>query len=331
MDKKTIMKKVGIPLVALGVISGGYFLWQYKLSVPIDDLQLGKNVVKNSKVVEQANDKQLKSVKANVKDANDIRAILRTKYSKNFNESSTVEWDEKLNLYEVVNGLQILYITPNGKNVISGHVYDLQTGLDYTEIRLAEVSKINVNELPLNKFVKIVNGNGNRVIYVFTYLDDQFKEYYNTTLSNINNSSIYILINQATPNVNDDEYLRIYKQKLFKSIYCSDDSERELKNYLKPAKWNPLTNLVDNCDKKINDDNIDSIFNKYKILWSPTLFLENGYRYKALPIYQLNQILDKNEKESNVKVKTKGVSSELGLNKESSKPIVKKTEMGSNS
>lgn len=304
------VKKLSILLGSCGAILGCYLLWQYKLQVPVNEDTIGKNVVKNSKVVQQENDRQLKSVQGQVRDANDIKILLKNKYS-SFGESATVEWNEKLNLYEVVNGLQVLYITPNGKNVISGHVYDLQTGLDYTDAKLAEISKIDPKNLPLNKFIKISNGDGSRVIYVFAYLDDQFKDYYTKTLANINNANIYILLNQATPSENDDEYIRTYKQRLFRSIYCSDDSERELKNFLKPAKWNPITNIIDNCNQKIKDDDISGIFTNYKIVWSPTVFLGNGYRYKALPDYQLNQLLLKAGESATETQKNNGVSGQL--------------------
>ena len=317
-------KKISILLGSCGVIFGTYLLWQYKLEVPVNEDTIGKNVVKNSKVIQEENDRQIKSVQGTVRDSNDIKILLRNKYSSSFGESSTVEWKDNLNLYEVVNGLQVLYITGNGKNVISGHVYDLQTGLDYTEVKLAEISRINPKDLPLNKFIKITNGDGSRVIYVFSYLDDQFKDYYNKTLSNINNASIYVLLNQATPSDNDDDYIKTYKSKLFRSIYCSDDSERELKNFLKPAKWNPLTNIVDNCNQKIKDDDISGIFEKYKIVWSPTIFLGNGYRYKALPDYQINQLLSKvNESSPDINKVANGVSGQLGV-------IDKKTPSNSN-
>lgn len=323
-------KKMGLLLGLCATILGGYYLWQYKLSVPIDEDQIGKNVVKNSKIQQQENEKIITSVQLKVKDANDIRALLRNKYSGSFGESSTVEWKDNLGLYEVVNGLQVLYITPNGKNVISGHVYDLQTGLDYTDAKLAEVSRINIKDLPLNKFIKIKNGEGTRVLYVFAYLDDQFKQYYTNTLSNINDASIYILLNQATPNENDDDYIKTYKGRLFKSIYCSDDSERELKNFLKPAKWNPITNIVDNCNQKIKDDDISGLFSKYKILWSPSLFLGNGYRYKALPDYQINQLLLK-ASESQNQQKNGGVSNQLGQTgtKNNTSSTIKSGGMGS--
>lgn len=335
MDSK--LKKIIGAIIGCVAIGGGYILWQYKLSVPIDDNTLGKNIVKTSKVVQQQNDRAIKSVQGTVKSGSDIKILLRSRYPNSFGESSTVEWNDTLGLYEVVNGLQVLYVTNNGKNVISGHVYDLRTGLDYTDAKIAEVSKIDVRSLPLNKFIKVVNGDGSRVIYVFAYLDDQFKKYYNDTLANINNASIYILINKATENDSDDEYIKIYKEKLFKAIYCSDDSERELKNFLKPAKWNPLTNTIDNCNQKIKDDDVSGIFSKYRIVWSPSLFLANGNRYKALPDYQLNQILDKTFESSVKQVQSNGVSSDLGANQilqknntSSPKPTQKPTGMGSN-
>lgn len=318
LKKKIIIGCCGVAVLATGIIFYNNERQTYKNhqlilenKAKIDGI-VGKNEVKSSIDSEQKSTNQIKNIQGSIKDADDIRAILRAKYSNSFGESSTVTWNDKLYLYEVVNGLQVLYITPNGKNVVSGHVYDLNTGLDYTDVKIAEISKINVKDLPLNKFVKLVNGDGSRPIYVFAYLDDQFKQYYTTTLANINNASIYVLLNRATYTASDDDYIRTYKDKSFRAIYCSDDSERELKNYLKPAKWNPITNLVDNCNQKISDDNLNGIFDKYKIVWSPTLFMSNGYRYKALPDYQINQILNKSE--SNVSKdssKDQGISSQM--------------------
>lgn len=328
MNKNKI-KKIIILIAGCGFIGGGVYLYLNRSSNIIDDSMVGKNVVKNTKETESNSNNKIVNTQSTVRDANGIKVILRTKYSASFNENATVTWNDKLSLYEVVNGLQIIYVTPNGKNVISGHVYDMQTGLDYTDSKLAEISKIDVKTLPLNKFIKLVNGDGSRVVYVFAYLDDQFKQYYNSTLANTNNTSFYILLNQATKADSDDEYIRIYKEKLYKGIACSDDSERELRNYLKPAKWNPITNIVDNCNQKIKDDNIGSVFSSYKIVWSPTLFLANGYRYKALPDYQLNQLLEMKESTTVSSQSSKKDSSSINISdkKTSSQPSISK-QMG---
>lgn len=323
-------------LIVLGIVGAFYWLWGVKHTVDVDESALNKNVVKTSKVLDDTQERQIKSVQANVKDSSGIRSLLLNKY-KSFSPDATIDWNEKLSLYEVVNGLQVLYVTQNGKNVISGHVYDLQTGLDYTEAKMAEVSKINVKDLPLNKFIEIKNGDGSRVIYVFAYLDQQFKDYYNNTLSNINNVTYYILLNEATPRSDDDDYIRAYKTRIFKDVTCSDNSERELKNFLKPAKYNPITERVENCSNDNRDDTLNTpnnLFKKYKIIWSPTLFLGNGFRYKALPDYQLNQILDSKSNESQIsKPSDNSVATSMGAtspNKiQSSKPESKK--MGDNS
>ncbi|MEI4884211.1 DsbC family protein, partial [Klebsiella pneumoniae] len=61
----------------------------------------------------------------------------------------------------------IMYTDDQAKYLIIGHVLDMETRKDYTKERLDEVNRIKFSDLPLDSSIKMVKGNGKRVIAVF--------------------------------------------------------------------------------------------------------------------------------------------------------------------
>lgn len=254
------------------------------------------------------------------KNENDIAVIIKSRYSNVWKEDATVKWRSDLNLFEFINGLNVLYITADGNSLIQGHIFDINTGLDYTDQTLAKISKIDTSKLPIKDAIKIINGDGKDTLYVFGYLDDNLKNYYRSVLDNYNNVTIYVFLNKAKLNTNDDSYTKNYKEKIYKDIQCSNDKAREFSNYLRASKLVSVTERIDDCQKYLSEQyDANKIFNDYKISWSPTIFTVNGNRYKSLPDYQLKVVIEKDSKPENKP--TNNVNSSAPIKNNSSKPI----------
>src|SRR6185369_15038145 len=65
-------------------------------------------------------------------------------------------------------GVQILYSDPKGENIVQGEIFESRTGRNLTEERITKLSAIRFDALPLDKAVKIVRGNGKRVLAMFS-------------------------------------------------------------------------------------------------------------------------------------------------------------------
>ena len=70
-------------------------------------------------------------------------------------------------LYELRIGSDIFYTDAKGDYLFIGRVVDTKTMQDYTKARVDEISKIKFSDLPLDSAMKMVKGNGKRVIAVF--------------------------------------------------------------------------------------------------------------------------------------------------------------------
>ncbi|HAF54562.1 MAG TPA: thiol:disulfide interchange protein, partial [Thauera sp.] len=82
-----------------------------------------------------------------------VESVVRTEYG---------------NLYEVVlkNG-QLVYTDAKNSFIIDGSIIDTATRRDVTQARMNQLAAIDFSQLPLQQAVKVVRGNGTRVIATF--------------------------------------------------------------------------------------------------------------------------------------------------------------------
>ena len=99
-------------------------------------------------------------------------------------------------LYEVYIGGQIIYTNEKFDFlIVEGRVVDPKTKDDLTEKRLEELSRIDFNDLPLSDAIKVVKGNGQRKIAIFSDVDCPYcKKLEKKELANVNNITIYTFL-----------------------------------------------------------------------------------------------------------------------------------------
>lgn len=288
------MNKKKIILTTLGVfilLGGSYFAYDY-ISQPkleINQNLLGKNLASSDVKIDASSIKNLQTVR----EPKDILAILTQKAPQLAGLKPDIKWNPQVNLYELHAGLQVVYVTKDGKNLIQGHIYSIDNGTDYTDLSVAQLTKIDTNTLPMNYSIKIKNGDGTNPLYVFSPLDDNLKTYYQNTLSQLNNVTMYFFLTPSPETVNDDGYAKEYKDRVFKWVYCSDDQPRELSNFLtnKTKTYAPVTSQIDKCLEIQEDLKKQALFEKYKIMYAPTLFTGDGNRYQPQNLQTLKGLL----------------------------------------
>jgi len=180
-------------------------------------------------------------------------------------------------LYEVFMGGQIIYTDKDLTFLIAeGQLVDPKTKKNITDERMAELTKIDFNSLPLDKAIKVVKGNGKRKIAVFSDVDCPFcKRLEQNELSNITDVTIYTFLyplEQLHPNA-------AAKSKL---IWCAKD---------RVAAWNgwifknKLPKTSGECEVPLEE--IGELARKIGVASTPTLIFSDGKRMNGAQPYKL--------------------------------------------
>lgn len=181
-------------------------------------------------------------------------------------------------------GVQILYTDLKGENIVQGEIWDSRTGRNLTEERISKLSAIKFESLPLDQAVKIVRGNGKRVLAMFS---DPYCPYcvtFEQTLQQIDDITVYVFMFPV---------IRPQRIADSKSVWCAPDRAKawlDLALHKKP----PVTAAT--CDNPV--DSIVSFGKSIGVNGTPTIFFENGERASGMSLAALRTRLDQVSKES---------------------------------
>jgi thiol:disulfide interchange protein DsbC len=110
-------------------------------------------------------------------------------------EVSSVRTTPVKGLYEVVvQGRKILYVDAKVNYLLDGDLVDLNARKSLTEARIEELSRVDAAKLPVQQAIKLVKGNGARVLHVFSDPDCPYCKKLEASLKDINNVTIYTYI-----------------------------------------------------------------------------------------------------------------------------------------
>jgi thiol:disulfide interchange protein DsbC len=169
-------------------------------------------------------------------------------------------------LYEVRVGSRILYTDKTGTYLINGHVFELATGNDLTADRIEEVNKIKFSDLPLDKALKTVKGDGSRVIAVFEDPNCVYcKRFRQTTLQETNNITVYTFMYNI---LSDDSFVKS------KNIWCAPDRNKAWDDWMVGGKAAP--DAKESCASP-NED-VLALGRKLGITGTPAIFFADGSR-----------------------------------------------------
>lgn len=170
--------------------------------------------------------------------------------------------------YEVVienqQGQVILYVADKGQYAFSGDLIDISHQRNLTEERKEELNKVSFNSLPLEQALKIVKGNGQRKLVVFSDPDCPYCRKLETELAKIDNVTIYNFI-----------YPIAHPKATAKArqIWCSKDRARAWNDYMLNQK------LVEGSGSCANflDENM-ALGHRLHVEGTPTLIFTSGKR-----------------------------------------------------
>jgi thiol:disulfide interchange protein DsbC len=163
-------------------------------------------------------------------------------------------------------GVQILYSDPKGENIVQGEIYEMKSGRNLTEERIGKLSAIKFDSLPLDRAVKIVRGNGKRVLAMFSDPYCPACQSFEQTLQQVDDVTLYVFMFPVIRPERIDES---------KSVWCASD---RAKAWLDLALRKKAPALV-TCDNPV--ESIVTLGQSLGVRATPTLFFENGERQQG--------------------------------------------------
>jgi thiol:disulfide interchange protein DsbC len=191
-----------------------------------------------------------KLVEARLGDGAKVESITKTPYA---------------GLYEVRIGGDIIYTDAKADYLFVGRILDTKTQKDYTRARLDEINKIKFSDLPFDAAVKMVKGNGKRVIAVFEDPNCGYCKRFRHTLNDMDNVTVYTFMYNILA---EDSAVKS------KNIWCSADRAKAWDEWMLNGK--AAAAAPANCTTP--NEKIFELGRKMKITGTPTIFFTDGTR-----------------------------------------------------
>ncbi len=168
-------------------------------------------------------------------------------------------------LYEIrVNDSDILYTDAEGNFLIQGNLIDTRAKRNLTEERVAKLSDIDFDALPLKDAFTQVRGDGKRKLAVFEDPNCGYCKRFERDLQKVNNVTIHTFL---IPILSADS---VEKSK---NIWCAKDKNKAWLDWMVRDQ----TAAKASCDTSALERNL-AFSKKYKITGTPTVFFANGTR-----------------------------------------------------
>ncbi|MDP3088252.1 MAG: DsbC family protein [Methylotenera sp.] len=179
-------------------------------------------------------------------------------------------------LYEVFMGGQIIYTDEKMTFLIAeGRLVDPKTKKDITGERMEELTKIDFSSLPLDQAIKVVKGNGNRKLVVFSDVDCPYcKRLEQNELANITDVTVYTFLYPI-------EQLHPDAANKSKSIWCANNRVKAWEDWIFNNK---LPKTTGNCEVPL--ERIGELARKIGVTSTPTLIFSDGKRMLGAQPYK---------------------------------------------
>ena len=186
-------------------------------------------------------------------------------------------------IYELrMNGSEIFYTDAQANYLIEGSIIDIRAKRNLTEERVAKLTAVKFDDLPLKDAFTIVRGNGKRKVAVFEDPNCGYCKRFERDLQKIDNVTIYMFL---YPILGADS---VDKSK---AIWCAKDPAKAWQDWM--VRDQPAS--AANCDAAALTRNTE-FGRTYKITGTPTLFFIDGTRVPgAVDAAQVEKMLSGNK------------------------------------
>lgn len=186
-----------------------------------------------------------------------------------------------LGLYEVYADGNIFYTDEKMTAVIAnGQMFDTKSMRNVTEERMRKLTAIKFSDLPLDRAIKQVRGDGKRVIATFEDPNCGYCKRLAKDLLKLDNVTVYTFL---YPILSEDS-LRKSKQ-----IWCASDRSKAWNDLMVEGK---SLSGKDNCDTTAISKNVE-FGQSLKISGTPTIVFADGERFPgAMPLANIEKKLN---------------------------------------
>jgi thiol:disulfide interchange protein DsbC len=195
-------------------------------------------------------------------------STIRKAMIQNMGENVPIESVKKTGyggLYEVRVGGDIFYTDEQAKFIFAGHILDSKTSKDLTKVRLDDINRIKFTDLPLDAAIKMVKGDGKRVIAVFEDPNCGYCKRFRQTLQGVDNVTVYTFLYNI---LSDESAVKS------KNVWCATDRAKAWDDWMlngKAAPDAPVACIAPN-------DKVFALGQKLHITGTPTIFFADGTR-----------------------------------------------------
>ncbi|MBI1890145.1 MAG: DsbC family protein [Burkholderiales bacterium] len=161
---------------------------------------------------------------------------------------------------------EILYTDKKAQYLFVGRVINATTMEDYTKARVDEITKVKFSDLPLDSAIKMVKGDGKRVMAVFEDPHCGYCKRFRHTLQELDNVTVYTFMYNI---LSEDSAVKA------KNIWCSPDRLKAWDDWMmsnKDPAPAPVTCLTNPNEK------IFELGRKLKVTGTPTVIFADGSR-----------------------------------------------------
>ncbi len=205
-----------------------------------------------------------------------VRKAVETKFN---TKVESVTKSGYLNLYEVYADGQILYTDDKATAFIAGTLIDGKTGRNVTQERINKLTAIKWSDLPLDRAVKQVRGDGKRMLATFEDPNCGYCKRLAKEMQKLDNVTIYTFL---YPILSPDSELKS------KQIWCASDRAKAWNDWMVDGKAPPAKS---DCDTGAITRN-QEYGRKLNINGTPTLFFADGERVPgAVPLQKIEEKL----------------------------------------
>jgi len=169
-------------------------------------------------------------------------------------------------LYEVLTAGQVFYTDAKGQYILLGaHVFSTKDNENYSQKRMNELAAYKFADLPLKDALKIVRGDGKRVIITFEDPNCGYCKQLNKTLDEMGNTTHYVFMMGI---------LGPESVAKANAIWCSADPAKSWMDWMTAGKAVPAP--AQDCETPVERNG--KLGQKYRVLGTPAIFFPNGDR-----------------------------------------------------
>ena len=177
-----------------------------------------------------------------------------------------IQATEMAGLYSAKLDDQIVYLEENAQHIFLGSMIRLKDQKNLTKDLVIQQNSMDWKQLPLKDAIKIIKGNGQHQLAIFSDPNCPYCKKLETELDKLNNYTLYLFIYPLKP-----QSIAVSKQ-----IWCDKTPANAWKNLLQRN----IQPQAKSCEHPI-DRNLE-LGRKLQLNGTPTLIFANGFKFMGL-------------------------------------------------